>query len=622
MLLLLLALLSSTGTLCAAPEVRMLIDVSGSMRQNDPRNLRVPALRLVNELLPKGAKAGVWLFAEKVDTLAPPGQVDDQWKTRTRTRLERIHSRGLFTDIEQAITAGIAGWDEPTGDSDRHLVLLTDGLVDVSTEADKSVASRERIIATQLARLKALKVKVHAIALSDAVDTDLLRLLADQTGGWLESAQDADALQRIFLHMLEQTAAPTTVPLEGNRFEIDPQVSEFTLLAFRGAEKSTSLVAPDGKTISSTQPREGTIWREEEGYDLVTLSKPTPGQWQLNGMSDPDNRVVVVTDLGIELGPLPNVLHHGERLHIETWLTDHQQPVTRDDLLQLVIAKASLTALEVSVPPLANHAQPVATEASNAPAAGEHAQPSHDATAAHPHDTGSSAPAQETQKSQQPVETSLLLDQGSGRYRADLETGALDRGIYQLQVTLDSGTFKRQSVKRIRIGGSPLTIRYAQQNPSDKTPAAALIATLDAEPGLIDPRSLSGYLLMQGSEGQTSVSEVTQPAALPLILAIPVEKPGDYRIQGRLIARTLSGETIDFAPEPKQLVFAFATPAPAAEATHDSAAQTLSWVELGVYLLIGNAILGLMLGLTWWLLHRSVKSRVAEKIKQSIANPA
>ncbi|MEQ8661285.1 MAG: hypothetical protein RLW62_10740, partial [Gammaproteobacteria bacterium] len=70
MLALLLAL-HAPGLLAAA-DVRILVDVSGSMKQNDPRNLRVPALRLVSELLPAGTTAGVWLFAEQASVLVAP----------------------------------------------------------------------------------------------------------------------------------------------------------------------------------------------------------------------------------------------------------------------------------------------------------------------------------------------------------------------------------------------------------------------------------------------------------------------------------------------------------------------------------------------------------------------
>ncbi len=565
LLVLLLCLTSAGSVFAAPPDVRLLIDVSGSMRQNDPHNLRIPALRLVTELLPEGSNAGVWLFAETVDALAPLGKVNAKWKAHTRSQLDRIHSRGLFTDIEQAITTAIEGWGEPAGETNRSLILLTDGLVDVAKEPDKSAASRERIINKQIGYLKALNIKVYVIALSDDVDAELMQLLAGQTGGWLESATDAGQLQRIFLRMLEQTATPTTVPLKGNQFEVDDQVSEFTLLAFHGEKGVTTLTAPDGKIISAKQP-DGGIWRSEEGYDLVTLAKPKPGTWQLQGVSDPDNRVVVVTDLGMELGSLPNAVSQGEVIKIDAWLTDHLQPVTRHDLLQLVTASATFTSV---------------TDIS--PKEGEMPAPA--------------APS--------PAAITLAMDQASSHYLADLDTKTLAPGVYQLQATLDGGTFKRQLVKRVKIVGSPLTIRYAPRLPSETAPAAALLATLDAEPGMIDLKHLSGYLLVQGQEHDV-VIPVAAVAKLPMVLSIPIKHPGDYQVSARLLARSLAGEPLDIEPDPQQVTFDFAAPAASDAAAHDSG--NLSWSTLALYLLIGNAILGMMLGFTWWLLNRSQSS--------------
>ena len=43
-------------------DTRVLIDISGSMKQNDPQNLRGAALRLMVALMPKGNRVGVWTF--------------------------------------------------------------------------------------------------------------------------------------------------------------------------------------------------------------------------------------------------------------------------------------------------------------------------------------------------------------------------------------------------------------------------------------------------------------------------------------------------------------------------------------------------------------------------------
>ena len=80
-------------------DVRILIDVSGSMKQNDPLNLRRPALRLLVGLLPSETRAGVWTFGRYVNMLIPLGQVDSAWKSKARKSSDSIASPGQFTNI-------------------------------------------------------------------------------------------------------------------------------------------------------------------------------------------------------------------------------------------------------------------------------------------------------------------------------------------------------------------------------------------------------------------------------------------------------------------------------------------------------------------------------------------
>ena len=84
-------------------DVRILIDISGSMKQNDPENLRRPALRLLVGLLPPETRAGVWTFGQYVNMQIPLGQVDPAWKARARKSSASIGSPGQFTHIEQAL---------------------------------------------------------------------------------------------------------------------------------------------------------------------------------------------------------------------------------------------------------------------------------------------------------------------------------------------------------------------------------------------------------------------------------------------------------------------------------------------------------------------------------------
>ena len=595
----LLWLIAVQAPLAAPADVRLLIDVSGSMRQNDPRNLRAPALQLVNELIPAGAIAGVWLFAEQTEVLIPPAPVDDAWKKRLAGRLARIHSRGLFTDIERAIRTATEDWTKTPPEGERHLILFTDGLVDVSKDPAESAASRERILSEQIESLKSEGVKVHAIGLSDQIDEPLMRLLATQTDGWLEVAQDAETLQRLFLRVLEQSAPPTTVPIQGNRFEIDDQVREFTLLAFRPEGGQSQLTAPDGERIRADQLTPGVKWRAEVGYDLVTLSNPKPGQWRIRGVEDPDNRVVIVTDMDIEVAPVPNAVGLGELPQLESWLTDHGQPVERTELLQVLASRVIVT--PESATPALGQIQGAAVP--TPPAVGENVTP---------------PVTEEGQPTQPPLavppvvpaEQAMALDQATKRFSTSLQTRTLTPGVYRLDFVIDGGTFQRQLTRRLKIKGAPLTVDYEGQQPSETDPFAALLVRLTAEPDLVDQTSLSGYLLARGPDGWTEVVEIPKGKRFPLTVKIPVQHPGEYRISSHFMGRTLTGDLTEIQPEPGALTLDFAVP-PAEPAVE--AAQPVSWLWLLVYVLGGNVLLGGLLALTWWLMTRSRSSRNTAK---------
>ena len=72
-------------------DIRILIDVSGSMKKTDPSNLRVFALKLLNGLIPSGSRAGVWTFGRYVDMSVKWGKVNDEWRKAADTGASKIH---------------------------------------------------------------------------------------------------------------------------------------------------------------------------------------------------------------------------------------------------------------------------------------------------------------------------------------------------------------------------------------------------------------------------------------------------------------------------------------------------------------------------------------------------
>ncbi len=322
----------------AVNDVRILIDVSGSMKKNDPKNLRSPALKMLVGLLPKGTNAGVWTFAKYVNQLVPHQKINDQWREKAAEKSNKIHSSGLFTDIEQVLDKATANQQQADPTKQRSVILLSDGLVDISPKAAPNTQSRMNILNKLVPRLKQANVAVHTIALAESSDHVLLRDISLATDGWYEQVNDAEQLQRVFLHLFEKVANPDSVPLKQNRFQIDESVSEMTVLVFRkDNSKATELIAPDKTIINLQATSENIRWRHnEDNFDLVTITRPEAGSWSIDANIDPDNRVMVVTDLKLKTSDLPNNILIGETLDFDVSLTEKNEVVTRLDFLSLV----------------------------------------------------------------------------------------------------------------------------------------------------------------------------------------------------------------------------------------------------------------------------------------------
>lgn len=139
---------------------------------------------------------------------------------------------------------------------------------------------------------------------------------------------------------LKDIAGTNSIPLLGNRFRIDFAVDEVTLVFFRkkGAP-SVVLVRPDGsKVYARTAKDNGMQWFDDKTYDLIKMTKPTPGPWQAIGEILPESRIMVLTEIGLDVDPLPTDLMVGEIFKVTARLSNGGKPVNvKDfrDILQL-----------------------------------------------------------------------------------------------------------------------------------------------------------------------------------------------------------------------------------------------------------------------------------------------
>jgi len=321
------------------PDVRILIDISGSMKQNDPQNLRRPALELLVKLFPDNAKAGVWTFAQWVNMLVPHKPVSDQWRRTALGKVDQISSVGLQTNIPLAFEKAMDDLKWRDKNYQTHVILLTDGMVDVSKDPQENEQARNKLLKDILPKLKAEGITVHSVALSRNADTDLMERLAIETNGLSAVAETADDLMRIFLEAFDAAVPAEQVPLENNQFLVDSSVEEFTALIFRkDINEDAVLVSPDNTEYRYRDDNKDVKWFRNLNYDLITVKRPYEGEWKIIADLEPNSRVTVVSNLSLIVKRLPRTLFIGESAEISAVLAEQGKAITNRDFLDLITA--------------------------------------------------------------------------------------------------------------------------------------------------------------------------------------------------------------------------------------------------------------------------------------------
>lgn len=109
------------------------------------------------------------------------------------------------------------------------------------------------------------------------------------------------------------------IPYFDNRFRIDDELDEVTLLFYR--KKGTPpviLVRPDGSKLKVNDiPKDKVQWFDDQTYDMIKIKSPMVGPWQVIGSVQPNSKIMVVSDVLLEVEPLPNIILQGETLRMK-----------------------------------------------------------------------------------------------------------------------------------------------------------------------------------------------------------------------------------------------------------------------------------------------------------------
>ena len=319
-------------------DVRIVIDISGSMKKNDPENLRRPALDMLVNLISEDSRGGVWTFGQYVNMLVKHGDISSDWKKIAVDKAQTINSVAQFTNIGEALENAAYDRNYSTKDDHQtHVILLTDGMVDIDRDPQKNSLERQRILEQVLPEYQKAGYKIHTIALSDKADQALMDRLAVATGGQSVVANSAEALMSAFLKVFDQAVPAEELPLEGNSFVTDSSIEEFTALIFRETNSQpTQLISPDQSRYNQSTKDANVSWYSTDQYDLITVKRPLEGEWRIAADLAPNSRVTVVSDLSLAVKPIPGSLLNNEVVNLSVALREENKVVDRAEFLKLL----------------------------------------------------------------------------------------------------------------------------------------------------------------------------------------------------------------------------------------------------------------------------------------------
>lgn len=329
-------------------DVRLVIDISGSMKKNDPQNLRRPALEMLVQLLPKGSKAGIWTFGQYVNMLVPHQVVDKAWGTTALSASSEIKSIAQFTNIGAALEKAAYDHQQQQRQSDSeyqtHVILLTDGMVDIDRDNFLNKQERQRIVDKVLPMYQQANITLHTIALSDNADKNLLNQLALATDGKVAVAKNAEELMNVFLQVFNQAVPLEELAFDGEKFAVDSSIEEFTALIFRkNNAKPTTVVSPDGQQYTKETKDSRVNWHHTNQYDLITVKQPLEGEWGVSADVAPQSRVTVVSDLRVAVKSMPTNIAVDDVIDTSLVLREENKTITRTEFLDLLDITVDVT---------------------------------------------------------------------------------------------------------------------------------------------------------------------------------------------------------------------------------------------------------------------------------------
>jgi pSer/pThr/pTyr-binding forkhead associated (FHA) protein/Mg-chelatase subunit ChlD len=186
-------------------DVVLVLDNSGSMKQNDPGGLMPSAAADFARRLPADSSVGIVVFDQTATVGLPLTQLAD---ATFNVGLERavglVNYRGRLTDISGGVERGLYELRQH-GRAGAHgvVVLFTDGFVDLG-DAQRTRSRTDWLLSDLVAQARRDQIPIFGIAFTEQADFELIQSLAQKTGGEHFRLLEAAHLRGVFEQVIER----------------------------------------------------------------------------------------------------------------------------------------------------------------------------------------------------------------------------------------------------------------------------------------------------------------------------------------------------------------------------------------------------------------------------------
>jgi Mg-chelatase subunit ChlD len=270
-------------------DTELVMDVSGSMGDEMSGVVKLDAAKsaansivsmIRNESMTQEGSNGIGLvsFTTEAQVDQPLG-ADYDGTTEAITAMTPQDSTNLGDGLEKAL--GSLSGSATT--RSRMIIVLSDG------QSNEGMTTDE-ILSGPVARAASAGIKIYTVGFGDSgdIDEELLRQIADLTGGEYYYADEAFKLENVYIKLRHKSGGTVLGDYNGTSSAAAQQVGAFSVDAVTGelhgtlnsdgGEAQVVLKDPDGRSIDGDYP--GAILFEDSQPAYVIVKNPQPGAWK------------------------------------------------------------------------------------------------------------------------------------------------------------------------------------------------------------------------------------------------------------------------------------------------------------------------------------------------------